>query len=240
MTEGVLVFEGMRVGVLPGDLTVAVDESGISNAKLTLSTAYNVLPLWLRIANDQLLQAKRAAESIVADWGKSDESDRELLVAELESSLQVFVACGIALDALYDQLRPFAKLSPVDIEAWKNNGTGRAKQIVEVVRRVYKLDAKPTAQFKQNIGEIIKFRDMAVHPSLDLKRACTRPDIPVGVDWKFSAYKHPNAARCMQATMEMLIYLFERKSGASEVDQQMENIVKALEQLNVVTRKQTQ
>lgn len=236
MSEGVLVFEGMKVGVLPGDLTVEIDESGAPNTKLILSTAYNVLPLWLRIANDQLVHAKSAAELLVANWGTNDDSNRELLIAELEPSLQVFVACGIALDALYDQLKPFAKLSAADIEAWKNNGTGRGKQIAEVVRRVYKLAVEPTAQFKQNIKQIIKFRDMAVHPSLDLQRACTRPDIPVGVDWKFSAYKYSNAARCMQATMEMLIYLSERKSGSTEVDHQMENVVKALEQLRVVTR----
>jgi hypothetical protein len=64
MSEGILVFESMKIGVLPGDLTVEIDESGAPNAILILSTAYNVLPLWLRIANDQLLHAKRAAESL--------------------------------------------------------------------------------------------------------------------------------------------------------------------------------
>lgn len=58
MTEGVLVFEGMKVGVLPGDLTIEVDESGSVNSKLILSTAYNVLPIWLGIANDQLRRSR--------------------------------------------------------------------------------------------------------------------------------------------------------------------------------------
>jgi len=56
MTKGVLVFEGMKVGVLPGDLTVELDESGATSAKLVLSTAYNVLPLWLRRANTQMMR----------------------------------------------------------------------------------------------------------------------------------------------------------------------------------------
>ena len=235
MAEGVLVFEGMKVGVLPGDLTIDVDESGSINSRLILSTAYNVLPIWLRIANDQLLHAEQARDEIKARWGTNDEVNRELLVAELEPSLQIFVACGIALDALYDQLREFAKLTQADIQSWKDNGTARDKQIAEVIRRVYKLDAHATRQFKQNISEILKYRDMAVHPSLELKQACSRPDIPVGVDWKFSAYKYSNAARCFRATMEMLLHLYERKSGISDVDQQMANVVKALVQLKVVT-----
>ena len=100
---------------------------------------------------------------------------------------------------------------------------------------MYTLDAYATGQFKQNISEILKYRDMAVHPSLELKQACSRPDIPVGVDWKFSAYKYSNAARCFKSTMEMLLHLHERKSGISDVDQQMANVVKALVQLKVVT-----
>ncbi len=235
MAEGVLVFEGMKVGVLPGDLTIDVGESGSINSRLILSTAYNVLPIWLRIANDQLLQAERACDAIKVRWGTNDEVNRELLVAELEPSLQIFVACGIALDALYDQLREFAKLTQADIQSWKDNGTARDRQIAEVIRRVYKLDAHATGQFKQNISEILKYRDMAVHPSLELKQACSRPDIPVGVDWKFSAYKYSNAARCFKSTMEMLLHLHERKSGISDVDQQMANVVKALVQLKVVT-----
>lgn len=83
-----------------------------------------------------------------------------------------------------------------------------------------------TAQFKQNISEILKYRNRAVHPSLELQQTCIRPDVPVGVDWTFSAYKYSNAAKCFQATMEMLVYLYERKSGTSGVDQQMDNVVK--------------
>jgi hypothetical protein len=236
VTEGVLVFEGMKVGVLPGDLTIEVDESGSVNSKLILSTAYNVLPIWLRIANDQLFQAKQTSDELKARWGSIEEANRELLVAELEPSLQVFVACGIALDALYEQLRPFSKLSQDDIQKWKDNGTGRDKQIAEVIRRVYRLGAEETGQFKRNISQILKYRDMAVHPSLELRQTCVRPDIPVGVDWKFSAYKYSNAARCFKATMEMLIYIYDRKSGINDVDQQMENVMKALVQLKVVTR----
>lgn len=49
-------------------------------------------------------------------WDNANDSEKKgLLITELEPSLQVFVSCGIALDALYDQLRPYAKLSQDDI-----------------------------------------------------------------------------------------------------------------------------
>jgi hypothetical protein len=236
VTNGVLVFEGMTVGFLPGDLTISVDESGSISSKAILSTAYNVLPIWLRIAKDQLQQAKQASEAVATNWDENDDAKRELLMAELRPSMQVFVACGIALDALYDQLRKFAGVTRADIQAWKKNKTARSTQIMEVIRRVYKLKAQETVAFKQSTTEILKFRDIAVHPSLELKQTCTRPDIPVGVDWKFSAFKYSNAAQCFAGTMNMLMHLYERRSGVKDADQQMENIVKALEQLNVVHR----
>jgi hypothetical protein len=236
MATGILVFEGMRIGVLPGDFTVEVDEHGSLDARLVLSTAYNVLPLWVRVANDELLSARSASEAIRVGWGHDDQKNRELLIAELEPSLQLFVACGIALDALYDQLRPFAKLTASDIQTWKDKKTARDAQIAEVARRVYRLDATVTSKFKQNIAEILKYRDLAVHPSLELKQTCTRPDIPVGVDWKFAAYRYSNAERCFRATMEVLIHLYERGCGVTQVDEEMARVFNALEELKVVKR----
>jgi len=236
MATGVLIFEGMKVGVLPGDFTIQVDEHGSVNANLVLSTAYNVLPIWIRAANDQLLEARKASEAVRNRWSTDDQANRELLVAELEPCMQVFVACGIALDALYDPLRPFAKLSAAELSSWKDNKTARETQIAEVVRRVYRLDAEMTAKFKQNLAGIFKYRDMAVHPSLELKQTCTRPDLPVGVDWKFSAYRYSNAERCFKTTMEMLIHLYERKSHVAEVVAETERVFAALEELKVVKR----
>lgn len=240
MSNGVLIFEGMKVGVLPGDFTIEINEQGVPGSKLVLSTAYNVLPIWIRTAHDQMRVARAASDAIRMEWSTNDQINRELLISELQPCMQVFVACGIALDALYDQIRPYAKLSPSEVKSWCRNGTSRVAQISEVTRRVYCLDQKVAAQFRQNITAIIDYRDKAVHPSLDLKQACDRPDIPVGVDWKFSAYKYSNAERCFRATMEMLIHLYERKCPIPEVAAEMDRIFRALEELKVITRNQPQ
>lgn len=237
MASGVLLFQGMHVGVLPGDLKFSIDESGNQNTKLILSTAYNVLPIWLRIASDSLVQARVASENIVEYWCENDEQNKALLVSELEPSLQVFVSCGIALDALYDQLRPYAGLSKGEKEKWKNgkSKTGRADHISETIRRVFKIKQKAFKGLKKSIKEIIRYRDRAVHPSLQLKNSCTRPDIPVGVDWKFAAYRFSNSEKCFSATMQILIFLYENKSGKKKVDAQIKNVMLALQELKVVT-----
>jgi len=226
----------MRIGVLPGDFSISVNENGEHDSKFILSTAYNVAPLWLKIAHDSLKQSNSASGSVSEKWNENTDLQKELLMAELAPSMQVFVSCGIALDALYDTIRPYAKISSQEVETWRKNKTSRAKQIVEILRRTYKLKSDVLNNFSECISQIIKYRDMAVHPSQELKNACTRPDIQVGVDWKFSVYRFSNAAWCLTNTINMVVYLYEHKSGVKEVDESISNIIESLEELKVVQR----
>jgi len=159
------------------------------------------------------------------------------LITELECCLQVFVASGVALDALYDQLRPFAGITDAEIKAWRENKTSRATQVAEVIRRVFKLQVPVSGQFKQALSEILKYRDMAVHPSLALKQSCSRPDIPVGVDWKFAAYRFDNSHACFTSTIGMVSYLYEHPCPQEAVTASIQNVVLALQELGVVTVK---
>ncbi len=237
MSSGVLIFQGMTVGVLQGDFEISLDDTGSLKSKLILSTAYNVIPIWLRIANDHVLSAKAASEALKQQWDDNAENQKKLLISELAPSMQVIVSCGIAFDALYDMLRPYANISKKDIDKWKEKRTSRGVQITEIIRRVYKLKNETLNQFKKVITEIIKYRDIAVHPSGELKNACPRPDIPVGVDWKFSAYRFTNAATCFQSTMKMFIYLHETKCKEDSINKDMENIFLSLQELGVVSKK---
>lgn len=231
----VLIFEGMKVGILPGDCTISVDEAGNTDARLVLSTSYNVVPLWLRIAHDNVLLSHKASTDIKDKWNEDAENQKALLLAELTPSMQVFVACGTALDALYEQLRPFAKISQPDINAWRDTKTSRAAQIAEIIRRAYKQEKSAFNAFKLNIKSIVQFRDQAVHPTHEIRRTCTRPDISVGVDWRFSAYRYDNAAIAYRRTMEMFIHLHENPAAEKKVTENMENIFKALRELGLVS-----
>lgn len=233
---GILIFKGMSVGILSGDFAISMDESGQLASKLILSTAYNVIPLWLRIASDRLNDAKRASEDIASKWDDDTDHQKALLIAELAPSMEVIVSCGIALDSLYDMLRPYAKLSEDDTNRWKTNRTERGAQILEVVRRVLKPENKHVRQLKKAITNIIKFRNMAVHPTLDLKNAHSRPDLEVAVDWKFAAYKFSNAWACFNTTTQILMYAHQRENLDQRLVVAFKNIFEALEELGVVRK----
>lgn len=231
---GVLIFKGMSVGILPGDCVISLDEAGQLASRLILSTAYNVIPLWLRIARDRLNEAKRASEDIASNWDDDPDHQKAQLIAELAPSMEVVVSCGIALDSLYDMLRPYAKLSEEDISRWKANRTGRGAQIFEVVRRVLKPENKHVKELKKAINGIIKFRDMAVHPTLELRNAHSRPDLEVAVDWKFAAYRFSNALAAFNTTTQILFLAHQRQNVDKRLVVAFKNIFEALEELGVV------
>lgn len=232
--SGVLIFQGMTVGFLAGDLSISLN--GDSESRIVLSTSYNVVPIWLRIAHDNLKASKTASETIATQWSENAEVQRQLLMSELAPSMQVFVACGISLDALYDTLRPHANLSDQEVYVWRDKKTARYKQVVETIRRVYKLKPDTLKSFRECIKQIFKFRDKAVHPSLELQNACARPDITVGVDWKFSVYCYSHSKWCLESTISMIGYFYEYKSGIEKVDQSVSSIIDALEELQVIRR----
>lgn len=234
MSNGVLLFEGMTTGVLAGDLKISISENGEIESKLILSTVYNVIPVWLRIAKDNASLAKSAREAILEQWNQNPAAQKSLLIAELTPSMQVIVACGIALDGLYEMLRPNASISEQDIQNWKRKRTNRGAQIFEVIRRSYRLSNDISKQFKSAITQIIKFRDMAVHPSLELKNAVLRPEISVGVDWRFSAFRFENAKNCLESTLNIFIYLYEHPRLIKANNEAMQNIFLALQELGVV------
>ncbi|MDD2762133.1 MAG: hypothetical protein PHH11_17795 [Methylomonas sp.] len=73
---GVILFHGMQCGFLEGDFTITAMPDGSIESKAILSTAYNVLPIWLRIASDNLKQAKRSHKRLLAEWSTDGERQK--------------------------------------------------------------------------------------------------------------------------------------------------------------------
>jgi len=234
MSNGVLLFEGMTCGFLTGDFKISINENGDIESRAILSTVYNVIPVWLRIARDNLRLAQTAHEEIINEWSQSPVSQKALLISELAPSMQVIVACGITLDGLYEMFRPHAIISEQDIQNWQKNRTSRGAQIFEIIRRSYRLNNEISKKFKASIRQIIKLRDMAVHPSLELKNAILRPDISVGVDWRFGAFCFNNAKSCFESTINMLAFLYEHPRSTQANNEAMVNIFLSLQELGVV------
>lgn len=231
---GVLIFKGMKCGFLEGDLTLSIDDNGQLQSKAILSTSYDILPIWLKIARDNLDLAATAHNAILTRWNEDPGNQKALLISELTPTVQVIVACATVFDALYQHFKPHAAINPATIKAWQANRTSRAAQIVEVIRRVYRLNNVHTQQMRVAIRETMKLRDLAVHPSHTIRRSLSREDVPVGLDWRFVAYRYSNADQCYSNTLQILKLLRAKGSHLDLANETVGLIFEALTELGLV------
>jgi hypothetical protein len=205
---GVFISPGVTVSLPIGGLAFWMDESGEFQASASLHVHYDVCPIWLRLASRHLADAEDRKVERIAAWQTDDQDARaRTLEQEFESSMQAVMAAAIALDALYQTLCDKIKLPDYLMEVWKKNGTSRHRRIAEVARRAFSLTQEGSAILRQDVKEIFRFRDMAVHPAGKTAAPVLHPELQVGVEWRLDAFRADNARLIVQQTNKRILEL---------------------------------
>jgi hypothetical protein len=164
--KGVFITKGMTVGVPAGGLKIEFDQKGELNASLTVHVRFDVCPSWIRIALQDLESAKESCAKRKLAWAGADNDEKAAtLEQEFETSMQAITAAAISIDAFYAAIQPHVDIPPHLFQQWRTKWTSRYAQIAEVVRRAYSLKEKEVTILRQNLKEIFRLRDLAVHPS---------------------------------------------------------------------------
>ena len=202
---GIFISRGMTIAVPVGGLTITFGHDGKPNANLKLHVRFDVCSTWCELALRHLADARsRCADRIVAWAGTNEDYKATSLEREFEASMQAIMAAATALDAFYSVIQTHVQLPPLLVEQWRTKRTPRYSQITEVLRRGFHLKPKGTAVLRQNLREIYRFRDLAVHPSGKIQAPILHPEIDVGVEWRFVHFRAHNAEMLVNAATGML------------------------------------
>jgi hypothetical protein len=198
---GIFISRGMTVAVPSGGLTLGIGEDGnVTTSSLTLHVRFDVCPTWTELSLQHLAEAKVNRAARQAAWTGKDETQKAAtLEREFEASMQSIMAAAIALDAFYAVIQSHVQLPPSLVERWRTKRTPRYSQITEVLRRAFHLHKKGTATLRQNLREIYRLRDLAVHPSGKIEAPILHPEIKVGVEWRFAYFRAHNAELIVNA-----------------------------------------
>lgn len=202
---GIFISRGMAISVPNGGLTLSVGEEGNVTGNLTLHVRFDVCPTWAELSLRHLEEAKvkRAAREVA--WAGTDDTQKAAtLEREFESSMQAIMAAVIALDAFYALIQTYVQLPPSLVEQWRAKRTSRYSQVTEVLRRAFHLKPKATGALRQNLKEIYRLRDLAVHPSGKIEAPILHPEINVGVEWRFAYFRAQNAELIVNAATWIL------------------------------------
>lgn len=149
-----------------------------TGSSLVLHVHYDVCPTWLDLATRHLADAEERKLARVAAWQSDDQDARAAtLEREFESSMQAIMAAAIAVDPFYAALRGKISIPEETIQAWREQRTARHKQIAEVLRRAFALPPRGTVVPRNNLNEIFRHRDLAVHPSGNVAATVFHPEL---------------------------------------------------------------
>jgi len=175
---------------------------------LTSYVHFDVCPTWLELAIRHLSDAQVAQVARIEAWKSADENTKAgALQWEFEASMQAIVAAAIAIDALYAAVRPKVKLPPLLVEKWREKHTPLYIQTSEVLRRALSLTPRAARALRQNLGEISRFRNLAIDPSGTTDAPVLHPELRVGVEWRFAYFRCDNALLIVKVTLRLILEL---------------------------------
>ncbi len=181
---------------------------------------FDACPTWLELASRHLADARTAQFARIAAWNGDDEAAKPgAFEWEFEAALQAIVACGSAVDAFCAEVRSKIQLPQSLCDEWRDHGTPRYIEISEVLRRAFSLNSKDASGVRQWVGEILRFRDLAINPSQKSDALVFHPELGAGVEWRFAYFRYENALSIVQATLS-LIWKFAASGTTNEADVQ--------------------
>jgi hypothetical protein len=215
--SGVFISKGMNVGVPVGGLQISIDPSGRLESSLQLQLHFDVVPSWTALALKHLADSHNDKLARERAWSADVEDDKGLtLEREFQSSMQAIMSSAIALDAFYAALQDKIQIDQTLRDKWRANRTARYAQITEVIRMAFQLKPKGSGTLRDNLKEIYKLRDLAVHPSASLKDPILHPELGVGVEWRFYYFRFDHALLVVRCAVETIHELVTRGTSSND------------------------
>lgn len=188
-----------------GSSVVSIGENRKPGSSLPAHAHFDVCPTWLELAIRHLSDAQVAQVARVAAWKGADENSKAgALEWEFEASMQAIMASAIAIDAFSAVVQAKMQLPQSVIDEGREKRVPRHIQIAEVLRRVFSLDAKEASNLRQNLGEIFRFRDLAIDSSGKSDAPILHPGLGVGVEWRFAYFRCANALLIVKVTLRLI------------------------------------
>jgi hypothetical protein len=228
---GIFVTRGMTLRVPIGGMVLGTGEEQFVIKSLTMHVHFDVCPTWIELSRVHTHSARRARAHREKVWAGDDQDAKAAaLEREFEHSMQAIMASAIALDAFYSVLIQHLHLPPSTLQKWRTNRTSRSSQVAEVIRRAFSLKPDGVKVLRNNVREIYRIRDLAVHPSGKVQAPVYHPELDVGVEWRFAYFRSENADLISEITSGMIWELC--KNGNPRDSEVQEYVTKLGERLD--------
>lgn len=203
--NGVSIYREMVKAMPAAGPAISLDENAGPAPDSSAQVHFDVCPTWLELAIHHLSDAQVAQVARVAAWkGTEEDVKAGALEWEFEASLQSIVASSIALEAFCSAVQTKVQQPQSVTDQWREKRTPRHAEISEVIRVAFSLTAKEANSLRQNLGEIFRFRDLAIDSSSKGAAPTLHPELRVGGEWRFAYFRCENARLIVRATLRLI------------------------------------
>ena len=229
----VFITEGMSLRVPAGGLVISLD--GSETPPVKFEVALDTWRYWLNIATGHVDNAVRAhAELLAAHAANDDPAKGHALEAEFTSSMQGISTSAFSLEAFYASV---VERIPTDEELakrWAKNRTARTTRICETLIRAFKITHPGRKLLRENLEQVFKFRDYAVHPPARFREPIMHPDLGVGVEWRFISFNASGAIISSRVALSVIKQcLHAPRSEYEELDKWSQDSVAKVDEMAV-------
>jgi hypothetical protein len=184
-------------------------ETPTASPDLTSRVRFDACPTWLELAIRHLSDAQAAQAARVAAWKGTDEDSKAgALEWEFEASMQSIMAASIAIEAFCSAIQAKAHLPQAIVDECREKRLPRHAEISDILAIAFSLTDAEMDKLRRNLGEIFRFRDLAIDTSSKSDAPILHPEIRVGGEWRFAYFRCENALLIVRATFHVLRELF--------------------------------
>lgn len=192
---GILVFRGSTFALR--DFSISVREDGGITSNMRPMVAWEIWPLWVRVAIDHELQA-RTARSKLLTLGEDDQSGQRALrlADETRAGMVTITSAAFAIEAMALSAADKAGMAP-GIGA----NASAARRIAEVLKQCFDLHPQGFPAWRRALIDIFRLRNLAVHADAGLKDPMPHPALNAGVPLPAHAYRLENASAAVEVAI---------------------------------------
>ena len=214
--------------------SLEIDETGQLSASLSrIEVSLDTSVMWLRIALDQLDQARRAhASGVDAARSGDDRVLGESLESECAAGMLAISASAFALDAFYAALKDRSpRVARIPLRSGDRRST-RYKIVGEAFRREFKVSGAGLVNLMSALSQVFQFRDYAVHPRADFALPVLKAEVNRITEWRFVSFGAPSAQAAVRAALAILVQLVRvPRNPNAEVRGYLDGLATSLDEL---------
>jgi hypothetical protein len=199
----VFITEGMSLRIPVGGLVIPLDGSEMPPVKIEV--VLDTWRYWLNIATGHVDNAVGAhAKLVAAHAANDDQAKGAALEEEFTSSIQGISASAFSLEAFYASVNERIPADEELAKRWAKNRTARTVRICEILIRAFMITHPGRKILRENLEQVFKFRDYAVHPPARFREPIMHPDLGVGVEWRFISFSALGAIASSRVAMSII------------------------------------